>query len=120
MRARRRAVFLLLAAVLLGGCKSKEVRALEALCPTVEKLVCEEPVTEFTNPEDRLTIVAGQLGEEFPVFQELFKPVAPLPRDERLAASKAIIEKTLGRPWACPTWDALWSGQDACAVARRR
>lgn len=115
----RPATFLFLAAVLLSGCKSREVRALEALCPTVQKLVCEEPVTDFTNPEDRLTIVAGQLGEEFPVYEELFRPVVSLPREERLAASKAIIEKTLGRPWTCPTWDALWSGQDACAVAKQ-
>jgi len=107
----------LLLLALLSACSTpaeKNRKAMEALCPRVETMVCDETIVNV-NPADRATIIASRLSDLDPAYATLFAGIAPIPVKDKLPWMTSTVSKALGHPWSCPAWEATWQGRDACA-----
>lgn len=81
------------------------------LCERMQKSACEPDVGKVS-PEDRATLVITGLGEQNPEFErfvtEQVSTAKPAERKQRFIAG---VSQAIGKPWACPVFDALWENR---------
>lgn len=90
---------------------------LEKLCARVEALACDDATLGF-KVADRMTLVAGNLSEESPVYADLFAGVLTAAPADRHGALVKAVSAELGRPWSCPMLDGLWENREDLCVKR--
>ena len=114
-------LFLLLLTVSCKTPKEKRRAAYEKLCPSLDAIVCSDLV-RAANPLDRATIVAGSIGENEPLYEELLWEVGKAKGDPstRLQKLNELVSKELGRPWSCPSFEAVWRNEDGCPLTQKR
>ena len=98
---------------------SPELRpVLRNLCQSIRADPCRPEVVQLhASPEDLMTIVMGDLGEQSPAFEQFLVAVSKLPAPQRRDAITRTVSEVTGGPWQCPEFDALWGGGrvDWCA-----